>query len=61
MARPITATEPQSMRSTPVTWHSVTEKKLMQAYAQRRGNSLAGLLRMLLAADVAASSTPPRP
>ena len=57
MGRPITTTEPQSQRSTPVTWESVSEKKTMQAHAKRRGNSLAGLLKMLLASDVAASST----
>ena len=57
MARPKTATEPQGTRVAPVTFKSVADKQAAQAHAHRRGNSLAGLLKMLLAADVAASST----
>lgn len=58
MARPITTSEPQSKRSIQVTFSTVAEKSEMQAHAKRRGASLAGLLKMLLAADVASLPSP---
>lgn len=57
MARPTTTTEPQSKRSIQVTFGTIAEKAEMQAHAKRRGASLAGLLKMLLAADVQAHPT----
>ena len=56
MARPKTVAdnEPRGKRVTPVVWKSIAEKGEMQAHAKRRGATLAGLLKMLLAADVAA-------
>lgn len=54
MARPISTSEAQSKRTVSVTFASTVEKAAMQAHAKRRGTTLAGLLKMLLAADVAA-------
>ena len=58
MGRPITTTEPQSKRSVQITFGTVAEKGQMQAHAKRRGASLAGLLKMLLAADLATHPAP---
>ena len=59
MPRPKTATEPQGKRVAPVTFNSVAEKRAAQAHATRKGQSLAGLLKLLLAADMAAHPAPP--
>ena len=62
MPRPKTATEPQGQRVAPVTFNSVAEKRAAQAHATRKGQSLAGLLKLLLAADMAADlATHPAP
>ena len=57
MARPISTSEAQSKRTVSVTFGTVADKAAMQAHAKLRGTTLAGLLKMLLASDVAASST----
>jgi copper oxidase (laccase) domain-containing protein len=53
MGRPATATEKRTSRVVPVTFASVAEKQAAQAHAGRKGQSLAGLLKLLLAADMA--------
>ena len=60
MARPktVAVNEPRGKRVSPVVWESIAEKQTMQAHAKRRGTTLAGLLKMLLAADVAAHPAP---
>lgn len=52
MARPVTTTEAQSKRSVQVTFASVEAKKAAQAHAASKGQTLAGLLKLLLAADM---------
>ena len=54
MARPKTAIEPQGKRVAPVTFNSVAEKQAAQAHAASKGQSLAGLLKLLLTADMVA-------
>ncbi|OGX84118.1 hypothetical protein BEN47_16710 [Hymenobacter lapidarius] len=58
MARPVTSSEAQSKRTASVTFATLAEKQAAQAHAARKGQSLAGLLKLLLAADVAATPGP---
>ena len=51
--RPVTTTEKQVLRKATVTFASLAEKQAAQAHAARKGQSLAGLLKLLLAADMA--------
>ena len=53
MGRPKTTTESQVQRTAAVTFATVADKHLAQAHAARKGQSLAGLLKLLLAADMA--------
>lgn len=52
MARPVTTTEKRTERVVPVTFASIAEKKAAQAHAASKGQTLAGLLKLLLAADM---------
>ena len=56
MGRPAITSGKRTERVVPVTFTTVEEKQAMQAHAKLRGTTLAGLLKMLLASDVAASS-----
>lgn len=53
MGRPKTTTESQVQRTATVTFTTVAEKQAAQSHAARKGQSLAGLLKLLLAADMA--------
>lgn len=53
MARPTTTTEKRTERIVPVTFATVEAKKAAQAHAAKKGQTLAGLLKLLLAADMA--------
>lgn len=53
MARPTTTTEKRTERIVPVTFATVEAKKAAQAHATKKGQTLAGLLKLLLAADMA--------
>jgi hypothetical protein len=55
MARPVTTSDAQSKRSTQVTFATIEAKKAAQAHAASKGQTLAGLLKLLLSADMAAT------
>lgn len=61
MARPktVSSEEPRGRRVTPVVWLSIAEKQEWQAHAKRRGLSLAGLIKHLLATDRAVPPATP--
>ena len=50
-------TENRITRTYSFTFDELGDKEKYHAYAKRKGTNLANLLKMLLAADVAASST----
>ena len=54
-------TENRITRTYSFTFNELGDKEKYHAYAKRKGTNLAHLLKMLLAADVATASTPPRP
>lgn len=54
MARPKTVSEaePRGQRVVPVVFFSIAEKRAWQEHAKKRGMTLAGLIKSLLAADL---------
>ena len=51
-------TDTRVARSYTFTFESEAEKATLLAHAKKQGRTLAGLIKHLLASDVAASSTP---